>query len=71
MKLLLIAVILIFAIGVAMALMTRLLRLQQKLAQLHDDLAQNDRQLQAHRLNLEKIAAQHDAKDAPKPENSI
>ncbi len=58
MKILLLFVILIFAMVVAMALITRLLKAQQRLGELQDDLKRNDEEMQRHRRRIDEIAAQ-------------
>lgn len=61
MKLMLLVVILIFAMVVAMALITRLLKAQQRLGELQSDLKRNNDEMQRHRLRMEEIAAQQAA----------
>ena len=61
MKLMLLVVILIFAMVVAMALITRLLKTQQRLGELQDDLKRNNDEMKRHRLRVEEIAAQQAA----------
>ena len=68
MKIILLVVVLFFATGVAMLLVARLQKLQQRLAQLHDELARNGRQLDEQRLNLERMAAREEAVRKPSNE---
>ncbi len=63
MKILLLIVILFFAVGIAMALLTRLTRIQQKIADLHKDLGSKDAELARHRLEIERLAAAQQAQD--------
>ena len=63
MKILLLIVILFFAVGVAMALLTRLTRIQQKIGDLHKDLGSKDAELARHRLELERLAVAQEAQD--------
>jgi cell division protein FtsB len=60
-KILLLIVLLFFAIGIAMALLTRLTRTQQKIADLHRDLRRTDGALTQQRQQLERLAAQQEA----------
>lgn len=64
MKILLLIVILFFAVGIAMALLVRLTRIQQKMANLHKDLQQNDVEMARHRRELERLAAQQEAQES-------
>ena len=70
MKIILLFIIFIFAITIAMALMGRLLKTQNQLADLHKKLATNDEELDRHRRELERIAAREAAeklnKEQPK-----
>jgi len=70
MKIILLFIIFIFAITIAMALMGRLLKTQNQLADLHKKLATNDEELDRHRRELERIAARDEAeklnKEQPK-----
>ena len=63
MKLVLLIIILFFACGVAMLLIARLQKTQQRLAHLHSKLANNEEKLNQQRLDLDKLAAasQHTA----------
>ncbi|HEX8463037.1 MAG TPA: hypothetical protein VF627_00335 [Abditibacterium sp.] len=61
MKLLLLIVLLFFAVGVMMALLTRLTRIQQRVADLHGDLKRNDDEMARHRRELERVAAAQEA----------
>lgn len=63
MKIIFLIVILFFAVAMAMALLTRLTRIQQKLGDLHKDLGAKDAELARHRLELERLSAQRDAQD--------
>ncbi|MBW3635726.1 MAG: hypothetical protein KY445_04570 [Armatimonadetes bacterium] len=63
MKILLLIVILFFAVGLAMALLARLTRTQQKIADLHRDLRRNDEEMARQRRELERLAAQQDAQN--------
>ncbi|HEX9997412.1 MAG TPA: hypothetical protein VGB45_09735 [Abditibacterium sp.] len=63
MKLLILIVLFFFAIGIAMALLARLTRIQQRMADLHRDLNQNDVEMARHRREIERLAAQQDAQD--------
>lgn len=63
MKILLLIVILFFAVGLAMALLARLTRTQQKIADLHRDLKRNDDEMARQRRELERLAAQQDAQN--------
>ena len=60
-KIILLFVILFFAVGVMMALVARLTQTQQRLADMHKQLARNDEEMRRHRLRLEEIAAKQDA----------
>jgi Tfp pilus assembly protein PilO len=66
MKIIFLFIILIFALVVAMALMGRLLKTQTQLADLHKKLATNDEELANHRRELERIAANEEAKKQDK-----
>ncbi len=61
MKLILLIILLFFAVGVAMALLTRLTRMQQQLADLHKELKENDDKMARHRREVERLSAQHEA----------
>lgn len=63
MKFLLLIVILFFAVGIAMALLTRLTQTQKKIADLHKDLQRNDEQMARHRREIERLSALHDAQE--------
>ena len=63
MKLLILIVVFFFAIGIAMALLARLTRIQQKMADLHRDLNQNDVEMARHRREIERLSAQQDAQN--------
>ncbi|RYG70667.1 hypothetical protein EON80_07275 [bacterium] len=63
MKLLLLIVLLFFAVAVAMALLTRLTRTQQKIADLHKDLQKNEAEMARHRLELERLSAAQEAQN--------
>jgi cytochrome b561 len=63
MKILLLIVILFFAVGIAMALLTRLTRIQQKIADLHKDLGSKDAELARHQIELERLSAAQDAQN--------
>jgi cell division protein FtsB len=54
-------ILLFFAVGLAMALLTRLTRMQQQLADLHKELKENDDKMARHRREVERMAAQHEA----------
>jgi hypothetical protein len=66
MKLLILIPVLIFAIIVAMALLSRMLKTQSQLADLHKKLATNDEELASHRRELERIAAGEEAREHKK-----
>lgn len=61
MKAALLVIILFFAVGVMMALVARLTRTQQKLADLHRDLKRNTDELDRQRRELERRAAEIEA----------
>lgn len=63
MKILLLIVLLFFTVGLAMALLARLTRTQQKIADLHQDLRRNNEEMARQRRELERLAAQHDAQN--------
>ena len=63
MKILLLIVILFFAVGIAMALLTRLTRIQQKIGDLHKDLNSKEAELATHRRELERLSAAQQAQD--------
>ena len=63
MKILLLIVLLFFAVGMAMALLTRLTRIQQKLGDLHKDLGAKESELARHRLELERLSAAREAEN--------
>lgn len=63
MKIIILIVILFFAVAMAMALLTRLTRIQQKLGDLHKDLGAKDVELARHRLELERLSAAREAED--------
>lgn len=62
-KLLILIVLLFFAVGVAMALLARLTRIQQQMAALHRDLGRNDVEMARHRRELERLSAAQDAEE--------
>ncbi len=61
MKILILIVILFFAVGIAMALLTRLTQTQKKIADLHGDLKRNDNEMTRQRLELERLSAAQEA----------
>jgi len=61
-KLILVFIILFFVVGVAMALVARLSQTQQRLTELHRDLQRTDERLERQRLELERRAAEDEAK---------
>ena len=63
MKLLILIVLFFFAIGIAMALLARLTRIQQRMADLHRDLNQNDVEMARHRREIERLSAAQDAQN--------
>ncbi len=63
MKILLLIVLLFFAVAMAMALLTRLTRIQQKIGDLHKDLGSKDAELARHRMELERVSAAQQARD--------
>lgn len=68
MKILLLIVILFFAIGIAMALLTRLTQTQKKIADLHGDLKRTDDEIARQRRELERLSAAQEARSlSPTP----
>ncbi len=63
MMMLLKIVLLFFAVAVAMLLVMRLTRIQQKLADLHKDLGAKDAEMARQRLEIERLAAAQQAQD--------
>lgn len=61
MKILFLIVMLFFAVAMAMALLTRLTRIQQKIGDLHTDLGAKEAELARHRLELERLGAAQQA----------
>jgi cell division protein FtsB len=61
-------ILLFFAVGVAMALLTRLTRIQQQIAERHKDLAENNAEMMRQRLEIERLSA---ALEAQKGERDI
>ena len=64
MKILILIVILFFAVGISMALLTRLTQTQKKIADLHKDLQRNDLEMARHRRELERLSALQEAQDS-------
>lgn len=58
--------LLFFAVAMAMALLTRLTRIQQKIGDLHKDLGRKDTELARHRLELERLSAEQEAQNQSK-----
>lgn len=63
MKILILIIVLFFAVGVAMTLLTRLLATQQKIADLHKDLQRNDAEMARHRREIERLSAAQEAQE--------
>ena len=63
MKSIILIILLFFAVGVAMALLARLTRIQQQLADRHQELKNNDEQMARHRRHVEHLAAQQEAEN--------
>lgn len=63
-KTVLLFVILFFAVGVAMALITRLSQTQQRLAELHRQMARNEAEMQRQRMELTRLAAEKEKADS-------
>lgn len=61
MKTIILIIVLFFAVGVMMALVARLTRTQQRLAELHRDLKRNNDELERKRRELERRAAEIEA----------
>ncbi|PQV64015.1 hypothetical protein B1R32_10740 [Abditibacterium utsteinense] len=72
MKILILIVILFFAVGIAMALLTRLTQTQKKIADLHGDLKRNDLEIARQRRELERLSAAQAAQNlSPDDEREI
>lgn len=60
-KIILMFIVFVFAAVIAMALLGRLLKMQEQLADLHRKLKTNDDEMARHRRDIERISAQNDA----------
>lgn len=63
MKLILLVIVLFFACGVAMLLVARLQKTQQRLAELHSQLARNEDRLTQQRKDLDAMQASMPARE--------